>query len=82
MSSVLAEYDRDFKLFINNDIEVRKHFKLSITILKNCFKDTFTHYDKKKHSGITLKIYKDEYTNKLIYQDAYNMMKEIYYKPL
>ena len=75
----LTEYDKDFKLFINNNVNARKHFKIGIKMLKMYFNDTFTHYDEEHHSGIALKKYDEEDVNKLVYDNAYNIMKEFYY---
>lgn len=65
----------DAELFINNNVPVRRHFRISIHSLISNNPETFDYIDESTQKGIKLIITDDEDINNLI---KYNAMTELY----
>lgn len=61
-----------------NDKPVRKHFKVALSYLTSEYKMFFEHVDKKKRTGIKLKLSNDENDNELVKDRALNILYDYY----
>lgn len=75
---VINKFHDDAELFINNDKPVRKHFKVALSYLTSEYKMFFEHVDKKKRTGIKLKLSNDENDNELVKDRALNILYDYY----
>ena len=77
-TDVYNKFLDDAELFINNDKSVRKHFKVALSYLISEYKMFFEHVDKKKRTGIKLKLSNDENDNELVKDRALNILFDYY----